>query len=129
MMRTMFASLARMKHGIATPMTSRNGSRAPGADIRIVTSPQLDLRFHRTVRSNVMRERTDGMRDHDDASSEPGAEQAEPTRVDRARAGDEPVASRPPADGRPPRYDKVDDASDDSFPASDAPAWTGMTVG
>jgi hypothetical protein len=76
-----------------------------------------------------MDERTNGIHDHNPSSSEPPAEQTEPSGV--APVGDtrERVASRASGDDRAPAYDRVDDASDDSFPASDAPAWTHMSVG
>ena len=75
-----------------------------------------------------MYEKTDRMRDHDGASLDGPSGQVDAGEQSVERAGREMGAPAPPGDATP-LFDKVDDASDDSFPASDAPAWTGMRAG
>ena len=74
-----------------------------------------------------MRERIDDQRDHGGASRETARARTDPRRNDAQSVRRESAAAVPAADAAP--LDKVDDASDDSFPASDAPAWTGTRAG
>ena len=66
-----------------------------------------------------MGNRTDHVRGSDAASGDAASARPD-ANEDVARAGRGLAA---------PVFDKVDDASDDSFPASDAPAWTGTHAG
>jgi hypothetical protein len=63
----------------------------------------------------------EGMRDRSEREEGGGQKREEGAARQRAAHDASRSASAP--------LDKVDDASDDSFPASDAPAWTGIHVG
>jgi hypothetical protein len=75
-----------------------------------------------------MRDSTEPTGDRGVTLPEAASGNAAPGQERVAGAGRQPAA-RGTSWGAQPPLDKVDDASDDSFPASDAPAWTGIHVG
>ena len=75
-----------------------------------------------------MSERTNHERDRDAAVPESASARADRRKETLQNVGRQPAAAGPSGDAALP-LDKVDDASDDSFPASDAPAWTGTRAG
>ena len=75
-----------------------------------------------------MRDRTEPTRDRAIASPDVASGSTAPAQ-DRADGAGRQRAAPGASGGEPTPLDKVDDASDDSFPASDAPAWTGIRVG
>ena len=75
-----------------------------------------------------MRERADRTPDRDAASPEATSARADSRRADVKEGKRQAAAPGASPDAALP-LDKVDDASDDSFPASDAPAWTGTRAG
>ena len=75
-----------------------------------------------------MREDTGSSRERGVASPDSGSGRAAPGQDSREGAPRQSAERSPSLNAAPP-LDKVDDASDDSFPASDAPAWTGVHVG
>ena len=76
-----------------------------------------------------MDERTDDVRDGRTTSAGSGPDRASPVGRDVRTAAHDLSAPRSAADARQPPWDKVDDESEDSFPASDSPSWTGMRAG
>ena len=75
-----------------------------------------------------MREDTGSSRERGGAPPDATSGKAAPVQG-RAESARRQSAERAPWVSASPPLDKVDDASDDSFPASDAPAWTGIHVG
>jgi hypothetical protein len=75
-----------------------------------------------------MREDSGGIRRRDAASLEAASGNAAPDQEREEAAEHQPTAPGASRSASLP-LDRVDDASDDSFPASDAPAWTGIRVG
>ncbi len=74
-----------------------------------------------------MRERTNHERDRGTAP-ESASSRADRLQENAQSAGRQPATAGPSGEAAVP-LDKVDDASDDSFPASDAPSWTGTRAG
>ncbi len=75
-----------------------------------------------------MRDRAEQVPDRDAASHEATSERADARQADGQNAARQAAAPGPLPDTAR-SLDKVDDASDDSFPASDAPPWTGTRAG
>ncbi len=76
-----------------------------------------------------MQDKRGDMRTPEATSSDAGSRRVDPGAAEVASTKGRAAAPSPPANARTASFDEVDDASDDSFPASDAPSWTGMRAG
>ena len=79
--------------------------------------------------NDTMQEDTRDIRAPESTSSTAGSGRVDRSTAEVASAKSRAAAPGPPVNVRAPSFDEVDDASDDSFPPSDAPPWTAMRAG